>query len=95
MRACSVLLLALFATAALAQDDGHNVKSLKFHDLPENVFEEIVATPKGKLINTPWLIMFYAPWCGHCKRLIPIMDEFAELYGDGERLSVGRVNCDE
>ena len=39
--------------------------------------------------------MFYAPWCGHCKRLTPIFDEFAEKYGDGQELNVGRVNCDE
>ena len=39
--------------------------------------------------------MFYAPWCGHCKRLMPTFDEFAEGYGDGQKLNVGRINCDE
>ena len=39
--------------------------------------------------------MFYAPWCGHCKRLMPTFDEFAEKHGDGQKLNVGRVNCDE
>lgn len=39
-----------------------------------------------------WLVMFYAPWCGHCKRLEPVWNHVAQsLYKTNIR--VGRVDC--
>uniref|UniRef100_A0A1B6DVR0 Thioredoxin domain-containing protein n=2 Tax=Clastoptera arizonana TaxID=38151 RepID=A0A1B6DVR0_9HEMI len=39
-----------------------------------------------------WLIMFYAPWCGHCKRLEPVWAHVAQtLYNTNIR--VGRIDC--
>ena len=37
-----------------------------------------------------WLVEFYAPWCGHCKRLAPILDELAD---EVEGVSIGKVDA--
>ncbi|XP_076041634.1 protein disulfide-isomerase TMX3-like isoform X2 [Oratosquilla oratoria] len=42
--------------------------------------------------ESTWMIMFYAPWCGHCKKLEPVWSHVAQaLYGTDIR--VGRVDC--
>lgn len=40
-----------------------------------------------------WFIMFYAPWCGHCRRMESTWKEFAE--NPGYDVKVGRVDATE
>jgi protein disulfide-isomerase-like protein len=42
--------------------------------------------------DKPQFVLFYAPWCGHCKRVMPAFDQLGEQY---EGVSVVKVNCDE
>ena len=42
-----------------------------------NVVDEEETHTKG---NKTWFILFYAPWCDHCKDLMPIWENFAERH---------------
>lgn len=41
------------------------------------------------------LVMFFAPWCGHCKRLEPTWDEFTRNFDGYNGVQILKVNGDE
>jgi len=52
--------------------------------LTDSTFEE--TTKQGV-----WLVEFYAPWCGHCKKLAPIWEELATAAKG--KFNVAKVDC--
>ena len=93
LRTALVVALACIASCptparALFDDLGEVVK------LDAKNFDARVTNAKEDVY---WLVKYYAPWCGHCKKLAPEWTKAAKALKKevGDKAKLGAVDCDD
>ena len=56
-------------------------------NIDQNNFKEMVLNSERKV-----LLDFWAPWCGPCRMVLPVVEEIA---GERPDILVGKINVDE
>jgi protein disulfide-isomerase A6 len=74
------------------------VSGLQLH-LPQevNYATELTAANFDTVAKDPTksvLVMFYAPWCGHCKALKPKYSQVAKIYENDADIVIARIDAD-
>jgi protein disulfide-isomerase A6 len=82
-----MVLLKSFVLAALAATTA--AKSAVIDLIPDN-FDKVVFE-SGK----PTFVEFFAPWCGHCKKLAPVWEDLAQtLESQKDKIQIAKVDAD-
>jgi len=81
--------------------DGKAEQYIKSEEIPDAAKSGEVEVVVGKTFEnivtkteTDTLIVAYAPWCGHCKALLPTWEKLADKYNvEGSKLRVAKIDA--
>ena len=63
--------------------------------LSTGMFDELIGG-EGQARSKPYLVKFYAPWCGHCRKMAPDYAEVGEeVEAKSKPVVIAAVNCND
>jgi protein disulfide isomerase len=81
----AILAVLSFASGVNAYEGGQP------HGKPVDLDPQSFPLAMKDTANPIWFLKFYAPWCGHCKRMAPVLDAAAvKLQG---KMAIGKIDC--
>ena len=91
----SIFLLVLITIQVVYSDSDKKTKEVVPEDpIVENGLYILNEKNFNKHISKgDHFIKFYAPWCGHCKKLAPVWSELAENFKDDKKVKIGKLDC--
>ncbi|KAF0972828.1 hypothetical protein FDP41_009077 [Naegleria fowleri] len=89
---CLVVMMSLFIETVRSSSSGVVL------ELTSQNFASTVEAPSNH--HRVYFVKFFAPWCGHCKRLAPVWSELAKELEDSSiphynNVQLAKINCDE
>jgi len=73
-----------------------HLKSEPVPDSNDGPVKVIVGTEFEKIVKDPTkdvFVKYYAPWCGHCKKLAPIWEELGTAFKDNENVVIAKFDA--
>ena len=74
-------------------DNKKGIFELNSIDLSMNKDNQFVSLHE-KFLNKAYMLLFYAPWCGHCQHMVNEVTQLGEQLFD-ENFVIGAVNCEK
>jgi protein disulfide-isomerase A1 len=79
--------------------DGSVKQTIKSEPAPESndgPVKVVVASQFDEIVNDPTkdvFVEFYAPWCGHCKKLEPLFEELGEHFSSTKSVVIAKMDA--